>query len=64
MYTIVISIVGVKRRMNLVNYRPVRTRTPLACGYVCVHGVACMYIGNTLVRLHIVARNSDADVIL
>lgn len=34
------------------------------CVYACVHGTACMYIGNTLVRLHLVARNSDADVIV
>lgn len=38
---------------------PLRVR-----GYTCVHGTACMYIGNTFVRLHLVARNSDADVIV
>ena len=58
-----------KKKINLLNAEKsarVRTRThPLRVrGYTCVHSTACMYIGNTFVRLHLVARNSDADVIV
>ncbi|OAD52813.1 hypothetical protein WN48_00226 [Eufriesea mexicana] len=41
-----------------------RARSLCSCGYVCEHGTAYMYIGNTFIRLHLVARNSNADVIV
>lgn len=30
--------------------------------YMCIHVIACMYIDNTFVSLHLVATNSDANV--
>lgn len=31
--------------------------------YMCIHVIACMYIDNTFVSLHLVATNSDANVL-